>query len=119
MIDKNGPSPLTDLQFQAQAEKVFACIEATVDEWLQDDVIDIDAQRSGGLLELTLPDSSKLVVNTQPPLREIWLAARRGGYHFKYLDGKWVDTREGKEFFEMLSICAGEQANAPLKFPPS
>ena len=46
-------------------------------------MIDIDSQRTGGLLELSFPDGSKIVVNTQPPLHELWLAARAGGYHFK------------------------------------
>jgi iron donor protein CyaY len=70
---------------------VLASIEATVDRWLQDDVIDIDPQRTGGLLELSFPDGSKIVVNTQPPLQELWLAA--GGYHFRCEAGRWVDTK--------------------------
>ena len=75
---------------------MLAAIEATVDRWLQDDVIDIDTQRTGGLLELSFPNGSKIVVNTQPPLQELWLAARGGGFHFKLVDGRWLDTRDGQ-----------------------
>jgi CyaY protein len=110
------PGPLTDAQYHELTRTVLAGIEAQVDRWLEDDTVDIDAARTGGLLELTLPDRSKLVINTQPPLHELWLAARRGGYHFKYVGGRWLDTREGQEFFELLSACASEQAGRPLRF---
>jgi CyaY protein len=90
-------------------------IEATVDRWLQQDVIDIDTARTGGLLELVFPNGSKIVINTQPPLHEVWMAARRGGYHYKYVEGRWLD-RDGREFFESLSACASEQAGLPLHF---
>ncbi len=113
------PTPLTDAEFSRISEGILASIEATVDQWLQDDVIDIDTQRSGGLLELTLPNGSKLVLNTQPPLHELWLAARSGGYHYKYVRGQWVDTRDGAEFFAALSQCATEQAGTALVFRAS
>lgn len=110
------PDVLTDAQYHELTHAVLAGIEAQVDRWLQDDVVDIDAARTGGLLELTLPDRSKLIVNTQPPLHELWLAARRGGYHFKCVGGRWLDTREGQEFFALLSACASEQAGRTLTF---
>ena len=50
-------------------------------------------QRTGGLLELAFPDGTKIVVNTQPPLHELWLAARAGGFHFQHVGGRWLDTR--------------------------
>ena len=81
-------------------------------------MIDIDSQRTGGLLELAFPDGSKIVVNTQPPLQELWLAARSGGYHFKHVDGRWLDTRDGSEFFAALSRRASEQAGRRAALEP-
>jgi CyaY protein len=107
---------LTDAEYTRLSGETLARIEATIDRWLQDDVIDIDGQRTGGLLELSLPGGSKIVVNTQPPLQELWLATRGGGYHFKYVDGAWRDTRDGAEFFERLSQAAGAQAGKALTF---
>ena len=109
-------SPLTDAEFHRLAGVALARIEATLDRWLQDDVIDIDSQRTGGLLELSFPGGSKIVVNTQPPLHELWLAARAGGYHFKWIDGAWRDTRDGAEFFARLSQEASTQGARPLDF---
>ena len=109
---------LSDREYQSRAATVLAHVEAKVDRWLQEDVIDIDTERTGGLLELAFPDGSKIVLNTQPPLQEIWLAARTGGLHFRSLGGRWLDTREDREFFEALSTCASEQAGKPLRFQP-
>ncbi|MED5622193.1 iron donor protein CyaY [Ideonella sp. BN130291] len=108
-------SSLTDSDYHRLASEVLARVESTVDRWLDEDVIDIDTHRNGGLLELTLPDGSKIVLNMQPPLHELWLAARAGGYHFHHADGRWVD-REGREFFEVLGQCASAQAGQSLAF---
>jgi CyaY protein len=111
------PTPLTDSDYHAKTSAVLASVEAAVDRWLQQDVVDIDTSRTGGLLELGFPDGSKIVLNTQPPLHELWMAARAGGYHYKYVDGRWLD-RDGQEFFDALSRCASEQARKPLRFSP-
>ena len=113
------PARLSDKAYDALSHAVLGAVEATVDLLLQNDVVDIDSQRTGGLLELTFPNRSVIVVNTQPPLHEIWLAARSGGFHFKYLRGRWIDTRDGREFFEALSACASEQSGQALRFAAS
>jgi CyaY protein len=112
-------TPLTDSEYRTLTDAVLARIEATIDAWLQDDVVDIDAQRTGGLLELAFPNGSHIVVNTQPPLHELWLAARSGGFHYKHVQGQWRDTRDGGEFFAALSACASEQSGQALGFTPA
>lgn len=111
-----GPMSLSDAQYRALTAELLAGIERQVDRWLQEDVVDIDAARTGGLLELSFPGGSTIVVNTQPPLQEVWLAARRGGFHYRYVGGRWCDTKSGAEFFETLSACASEQSGKPLAF---
>lgn len=110
------PTSLSDAQYLAETAAVLVCVESHVDRWLQADVIDIDSARTGGLLELSFPDHSKIIINTQPPLHELWLAARSGGFHFKFADGRWVDTRSGVDFFATLSTCASEQGQRALVF---
>jgi CyaY protein len=112
-------TPLTDGEYDAKTSAVLASVEATVDRWLQDDVVDIDTHRTGGLLEMSFPNGSKIVLNTQPPLQELWLAARSGGFHYKYVDGQWRDTRNGRELFDALTACASEQAAQALRFEPA
>ena len=106
---------LSDADYLAKSHALLAHVEQQVDAWLDDDVVDIDAHRTGGLLELSMPGGSKIVINTQPPLQEIWLAARSGGYHFKWDGAQWLD-REGQEFCARLSRSASEQAGQALSF---
>ena len=110
------PAPLSDADYHRQTGALLAHIEATTDHWLEQDVIDIDTQRTGGLLEMSFPNGSKIVVNTQPPLHEVWLAARGGGYHYRWAEGHWVDTRDGSDFVQTLSQHASMQAGQPLQF---
>ena len=111
------PERLSDVDYDARARATLASVEATVDRLLQDDVIDIDASRTGGLLELRFPEGGTIVINTQPPLHELWLAAPSGGYHFKASAGHWIE-REGGEFFGVLSACASELAGKAIRFEP-
>ncbi len=108
--------PLTDAEYHRITGELLARIENTADRLLQDDVVDIDTQRTGGLLELAFPGGSKIVVNTQPPLHEVWLASRAGGYHFRFDGSAWRDTKDGSEFFEALSRHASAQAGRPVSF---
>jgi CyaY protein len=109
-------SAFSDSDYQRETSALLARIEAATDGWLQDDVIDIDSQRTGGLLELSFPDGSKIIVNTQPPLHEVWLAARGGGFHYRWDQGRWRDTRDGSEFFAALSQHASRQGGTTLNF---
>jgi CyaY protein len=109
---------LSDADYHRLAHEVLASVETRVDGWLDQDLIDIDSHRTGGLLELSFPNGSKLILNTQPPLKELWLAARGGGFHYRYDGKQWIDTRDGQEFFASLSHHASLQAGKPLSFAP-
>ena len=109
-------STLTDTEYQRETGALLARVEAAADRWLQDDVIDIDTHRTGGLLELAFPNGSKIIINTQPPLQEVWLAAKAGGFHYRHVDGAWRDTRDGSEFIVALNRHASAQGGKPLQF---
>jgi CyaY protein len=74
---------------------------------------DIDNQRVGGMITLTFGNRSQIVVNLQKPLHEIWLAARSGGYHFKFDGAHWMDTKGQGEFFATLSRDASDAGGSP------
>ena len=107
---------MTDLDYARETSVLLAHIEETVDRWLQDNVIDIDSARSGGMLELGFPDRSKIIVNTQPPLHEVWLAAKGGGFHYRFDGERWLNTRDSTEFLAALSQHATAQGGRPLRF---
>ncbi len=77
--------------------------------------IDCD-MAAGGVMEITFPDGSLIVINKQRPLQEIWVAAKSGGFHYRYQDGEWRNTRNGSELFHTLSRLVGEQVGIPVTF---
>src|SRR6476620_7258640 len=103
---------MTDSDYLSRAEAVLASIEAALD----DIDADIEAERNGNVLTLEFENGSKIIINLQPPMQEVWIAAKAGGFHFKYLDGQWRDTRNGTEFYAALTDYATQQAGEPVKF---
>ncbi len=109
---------MTDTEFLDRAEAVLRAIEASCDRINDESDTDIDNQRVGGMVTLVFRNRSQIVVNLQKPLHEIWLAARAGGFHYKFEGGQWMDTKGHGEFFANLSAHASEQAGCPLVFAP-
>lgn len=107
---------MTDSEFMNQAEILLKAVEASCDRINDENLADIDNQRTGGMVTLVFSNHSQIVINLQKPLHEIWLAAKSGGYHFKFDGVTWTDTKGQGEFFANLSRYASEQAGSPLVF---
>jgi CyaY protein len=107
---------MTDLEFLDQAENALKAIETACDRINDAGDVDIDNQRTGGMITLSFENKSQIIVNLQKPLHEIWLATKRGGYHYKFINGQWQDTKSQAELFANLSDCASEQARTALVF---
>ncbi|MBV8211232.1 MAG: iron donor protein CyaY [Burkholderiaceae bacterium] len=98
---------MTESEFHERSEAALQALERAVDE----SDAGVDCSRSGSVLTLELENDTKLIVNTQLPMRQIWVAARSGGYHFAYDEsgGRWLDTRDGTELFAAVSRLLSEQ----------
>ncbi|MBA3059776.1 MAG: iron donor protein CyaY [Gammaproteobacteria bacterium] len=105
---------MTDLEFMNRAENLLQAVEASCDRINDQALADIDNQRVGAMVTLIFSNKSQIVLNMQKPLHEIWLAAKAGGYHYKFDNEQWLDTKGQGEFFSHLSRCASEQAGCPL-----
>ncbi len=109
---------MTDIEFLDQAERLLAGVEISCDRLNDDTDADIDNQRTGGMVTLTFPNRSQIVINLQKPLHEVWLAALGGGFLYKFDGSHWMDTKGQGEFWESLSRYASEQAGQNLSFKP-
>ena len=111
---------MTDLDYLDHAEAALKAIEMACDRINDETDADVDNQRTGGMITLTFANRSQIVINLQKPLQEIWMAARAGGFHYKFRQGRWLDSKDAGELFAGLSRYAGEQAGQPLVFsaPP-
>ena len=111
---------LTDSSFYAIAEKTLKAIEMSLEEAFQNTDLDLDIARQGGnVVNIHFEDKSVIVVNTQAPLQEIWVAAKEGGFHYRWAgtlaQPLWLDTKSGAELFSELSRLATQQAKTPLQ----
>ncbi len=107
---------MTDLEFMEHAEKLLKAVEAGCDSINDEGLADIDNQRVGAMVTLVFSNHSQIVINLQKPLHEIWLAAKSGGYHYKFDNGKWIDSKGQGEFFTNLSRFASEQGGGQVVF---
>lgn len=112
---------MTDKEYLDLAEATLRAMESAIEQ----SAVDIDYARSGPVLTLEFENRSKIVINLQPAIQEIWVAAQSGGFHYRYQKeaapsqekGFWKDTRNGSELFAALSSYASEQAGSVVKFP--
>jgi CyaY protein len=78
---------------------------------LEESAADCDCEPKGsGVLQLEFADGSRIIVNRHAAAQEIWVAAKAGGYHFRWNGSAWVDTREGSELLAALSKLVSEQS---------
>ena len=106
-------------EFLAQAEAALDAIEAALDRLNDEDVVDVECSRSGNVLEIEFVDNgSKIIVNSQAAMQELWVAARSGGYHYKQIDGQWRNTRDNTELFTARSEMVTTQGGSPVVLAP-
>ncbi len=85
---------MADPDYNQQIEDTLQRLEYALDE--VDD--DLDYTTAGGVLTVTFSNGSTMVFSRQPPVKQLWFAARSGGYHYEYDPalGDWRDTRSGE-----------------------
>lgn len=110
---------MTDSEFLDRAERLLLAVEGACDRINEATDADLDNQRTGSMVTISFVNRSQIVVNLQKPLQEVWLAAKDGGYHFKWDVACWRDTKTGDEFFATLTRCASAQAGEMLRFDAS
>lgn len=101
---------MTETEFLTLADTCLAKVEQMFEQAFENDELDVECSRSGNVLSVEFVNNgSKLIVNSQAAMQEMWLAARCGGFHYKYDGSHWRNTRDGSELFAALSAIAHEQ----------
>jgi CyaY protein len=86
-----------------------------LEEALDDCPVDIDYESASGILTLIFPDGSKIIINKQEPLHQIWVATRYNGHHFALQKDKWIDERSGAEFTTFINDAVSKQAGQVIQ----
>jgi len=118
--NNSGVETIDDKQFYQLGSNLLQSIEVALESADDELDLDLDVERQGGnVINIQFRDKSVIVVNTQAPLHEIWVAAKSGGYHYRWAGTMsqplWLDTKTGKELLSDLSEFASTQAGQPVK----
>lgn len=111
---------IDDSQFKELAGEVFLNIENALEEAFEKQDLDVDVERQGSsVLNIKFPNRTVVVVNMQTPLHELWVAAKEGGFHYRWSGTLskplWLDTKTGEEFYEALSRFVTNQGGITLR----
>jgi len=102
---------MSEAEFESAAGATLAAIERALERV----AVDVDVEAKGdGVLEIEFTDGSKVIVNRHAAAREIWVAAKSGGFHFRRVGNAWHDTRDGTELFAALSRIVSAQSATPV-----
>jgi len=99
-------SQITETQYHELVDQLLLSIEEALDDF----AVDIDTESAEGILTLTFENGSKMVLNKQEPLLQLWVATKFNGHHFNYEDGLWIDQRGAGEFWAFLNEAMTVQA---------
>ena len=109
---------MTESEFLVLADSSLNAIERALEQACDDTDLDVECSRSGNVLEIEcIASNSKIIVNSQAPMQELWVAAKSGGYHYKYDGARWVSTRDGSELLSTLSQAVSDQAGVAVTLP--
>ncbi|WJG09579.1 iron donor protein CyaY [Aliiglaciecola sp. LCG003] len=97
---------MNDSQFHQLVDDVFIRLEEALDEC----EVDIDYESAEGILTLIFLNNTKIILNKQAPLHQLWVATKFNGHHFNYQQGKWIDERTDVEFWAFIDDAASKQA---------
>ncbi|MFL1387084.1 iron donor protein CyaY [Pseudomonas tritici] len=105
---------LTEARFHDLVDSTQEKLEDIFD----DSGLDVDLENSAGVLTVKFENGTQLIFSRQEPLRQLWLAARSGGFHFDFNeeDNNWQCDSSDELLSEMLARLVLEQAGADLDF---
>lgn len=110
---------MEEREFLALADAELAQLEAALEQLQDAGAADFDFElKPGGIIEISCEDDSKIIVNRHAAAREIWVAARSGGFHFKppaEAGGRWTNTRDGENLATALTRCLSAQTGVALR----
>jgi len=112
---RDGSMAMKMENFEQRAAVVLQAISDAIDAT----DLDCDLEWKGdGILEITLANGSRIIVNRHAAASEIWVAAKSGGYHFRFDGQNWINTRDGAELFSSLSGFLSEQGGKGAVLQP-
>ncbi|MCC5826776.1 iron donor protein CyaY [Alkalimonas sp.] len=105
---------MNDREYDELADATLLAVEEAVEQL----EVDLDYESMGGKLDITFADGSKIIINKQPPLHQLWIATKFNGHHCEWQQGQWIDNRTGLEFWALINDAASKQAGVAIQLEP-
>ena len=99
---------MTETEFDERVRQILDSIETHADHWYEVLDVDIDTRREANVLNMLFENSTPVVINSQAPLQEIWVAAPSGGFHYSFDGTHWKNTRGGPDLHDALTEIFSE-----------
>ena len=106
---------MNETEFLTRVSSILDAVERQADHWFVTLDLDVETKRDGNVLNLVFDNGHQVVINSQAPLKEIWVAARRGGFHYRFDGEVWKDTRGGQDLHDCLSQICSDAAGQRLE----
>ncbi|MEO9943868.1 MAG: iron donor protein CyaY [Paraglaciecola sp.] len=106
---------MNDSQYHQMTDDLLIDIEEMLDEC----EVDIDYESAGSILTMTFINGTKIIINKQPPLQQLWMATKFNGHHFNFQNDQWIDERTGVEFWSFLDEAISKQAETTVNLRKS
>lgn len=109
---------MTDAEFLAAYKQTLTRIEERVEAAIVDRDAEIDYESGNDMLTLSFKSGSVAIISRQSAVKQLWLAARSGGFHFDHDETRadWVCTVNGQTLEEMLGAICLEQGGVEISF---
>lgn len=103
---------------EARYHDLVDAAQEAVEDVFDDSALDVDLENSGGVLTVRFANGSQLILSRQPALRQLWVAARSGGFHFDYDEYAelWICDSSEERLGELLARVTLEQGSEALAF---
>lgn len=111
---RHNDKTMNDSQFHSLIDECLTQIEEALDEAIDEMETDLDYETMAGILTLTFENKTKIIINRQEPLHQLWLATRENGFHFDYVEGQWRDDKSGKLFWDILEDACEKQSGEKI-----
>jgi CyaY protein len=115
---------MSEVEFLGLAERTLAHIETLFDRLQEEEDVDIESRRQGNVLEVEVGEArTKIIINIQTAMQEIWMATKLGGFHYRLVESCWINTRDGSELMGTLFDFVGQECGRKFlinfEFTPS
>ncbi|MDO5055794.1 MAG: iron donor protein CyaY [Lautropia sp.] len=106
---------MSESTFSLQVAGVLDALVEGIEQAAEAADADIEVNRSGNVIELEFADRSQMVINSHEAAGEVWVASKRGGFHFRPAgEGRWQDTRSSRALLDVLADEIAFHAGQPL-----